>query len=182
MTDQDVHPDAGRWGGWTWRDPARGEHFRRCNYCGSLHPEDLAAEPVWRADWADQKYGWPHKFYVDIPNRDPDTLYVVGSTRSSKPGSPLGTNGDWVAIDDLTPEQREAAERDGYLEATSGVRLPTFFTFGTHENHFGKFYTIHLSDAGLDNAVKHAVEQRSGLTFTFHSGRVSWKPTAPDGA
>lgn len=35
---------AARWGGWHWEDPRGAEHFRRCSFCGSIHPGDLAAE------------------------------------------------------------------------------------------------------------------------------------------
>jgi hypothetical protein len=31
--------------GWTWRAPRRGEHFRTCSWCGSVHPQDLLATP-----------------------------------------------------------------------------------------------------------------------------------------
>jgi hypothetical protein len=44
-----------------------GEPFRRCSYCGSIHPEDLIrlvgeGHDLQGSDW---KYGWPHKFYVE---------------------------------------------------------------------------------------------------------------------
>lgn len=166
MTDQRVHPDADRWGGWTWQEPCRGEHFRRCSFCGSVHPEDLAAEPAWPggANWADMKYGWPHKFYVDIPNRDLARLYVVSST--NQPGD------GYLGLADLTAEQREAVERDGYTD-----RPALFFRFGTRPRHFGKFYSIHLADADLPAEVKATIERRSGLAFEFTpDGRVSWRP------
>jgi hypothetical protein len=71
-----------------------GDPFRRCSYCGSIHPADLlaldfevipfdpatfvpAVPPSFPAElqrpadykpptveWADWKYGWPHKLYV----------------------------------------------------------------------------------------------------------------------
>lgn len=170
-TDQTVHPDADRWGGWSWREPSRGEHVRRCSYCGSVNPDDLAAEPTWRADWADRKYGWPHKFYVDIPNRNPEALFVVSSiSRQPRDNEREG----WVAVADLTDEQRGWLIRDGWQRADeTGDR---WVQFGTRPNHFGKFYSIHLRDAGLDPAVKQAIEQRCGLAFDFtDDGRVAWK-------
>jgi hypothetical protein len=168
--------EAGRWGGWKWRKGHRGEHFRRCSYCGSVNPVDLVAEPAWRADWADMKYGWPHKFYVDIPNREPATLYVVSATFTTDPGrSPA--RGD-IAWEDLTPEQMAAACSDGY---DRGDRRPTFIQFGHHANHGGKFYTAHLADRALDPAAKAAIEERCGLRFTFNDGRVSWASAHPEG-
>ena len=105
--DQSVHPDADRWGGWGWAEPSRGEHFRRCNFCGSLHPEDFAVEPqVARVSWADRKYGYPHKVYVDIVNRDPERLYVYSASNTPQRGS--------IARADLTDEQREIVARDGF--------------------------------------------------------------------
>lgn len=45
----------------------REDGFRHCEYCGSLHPEDLYELLIQNkvtlggSDW---KYGWPHKFYI----------------------------------------------------------------------------------------------------------------------
>ncbi|MFJ5984340.1 hypothetical protein [Lentzea sp. NPDC092896] len=177
MTDQSVHPEASappfRFGPWSWREPVRGEHFRRCSYCGSVNPDDLAAEPVWCAEWADRKYGWPHKFYVDIPNRDPARLYVLGS--SSGPNPPTESR-DWIARSDVSAEQREALERDDYFENDSR----THFLFGPRPLHHAKFYSIHLRDAELDPAVKAAIEPRCGLTFVFDGTSVAWHPAATE--
>lgn len=47
-----------------WAD--RGGH-QHCSYCGSCHPKELLT--VMRngatIHWADRKYGWPHKAYID---------------------------------------------------------------------------------------------------------------------
>lgn len=164
MPDQTVHPDAERWGGWDWRDPARGEHFRRCGFCGSVHPDDLAAEPSWRAEWADRKYGWPHKFYVDIPNQQPEQLFVVSATTTPTDG--------YIAQADMTDQQRDLAKRDGWQ-----LNPDKYFQFGTRPMHHAKFYSIHLSDTDLSAEVKATVEQRSGLAFEFRpDGRVAWRP------
>lgn len=56
--------------------------FRCCSYCGSIHPLDLlrymerGQADVSGSDW---KYGWPHKFYVDVPNPHEGVLVQVGS-------------------------------------------------------------------------------------------------------
>lgn len=176
MPDQNVHPEAGQppfnYGPWSWREPHRGEHFRRCSFCGSVNPDDLAAEPAWRAEWADRKYGWPHKFYVDIPNRDTARLYVLGS--SSGPEPPMGCPG-WIARADLTPEQAAAVEEGGFGDNDSR----TFFDFGRRPVHHAKFYSIHLRDADLDPAVKQLIEQRCGLVFDFLDGdRAAWRPAS----
>jgi hypothetical protein len=48
----------------------QGIEARYCNYCGSLHPEDLVRllKECERAEFADRKYGYPHKIYLDMPN------------------------------------------------------------------------------------------------------------------
>jgi len=172
-----VHPESLHSGqfrypsGWCWNDPRHGEHFRRCTWCGSAHPDDLAAEPQWRAEWADRKYGWPHKFYVEIPNRNPEALFAVGS-RSAKGTAvdePMG-NG-WVRVADLTAEQRSILQRD-----RMGSDYTTHVLFGTRPHHHAKFYTVHLADLAVSPQTKHAIEQRSGLHFEFRDGRVSWSP------
>jgi len=53
-----------------------GQPFRTCSYCGSIHLDDLLdlhGKEIWYGkessfspiEWADQKYGWPHKLYMD---------------------------------------------------------------------------------------------------------------------
>jgi hypothetical protein len=166
MTDPVHGPEAARWGGWSWRRSRRGEHFRRCSYCGSISPDDLAGEPEWRAYWADRKYGWPHKFYVDVPTRNPDTVYVVGSTTEPDYYS---SRDDWIAVGDLTPEQRAIAQNDGFL--SSGE---TFLLFDVRTHHHAKFYTVHLADRAITAAARDTIEQRCGLGFRFNDGYVTW--------
>jgi len=156
---------AARWSGWTWQAPARGEHFRRCSFCGSVHPADLAAEPAWTPQWADQKYGWPHKFYVDIPNRDPDALFCVGASTHPDPRM--------VAADELAAQQRAIIERDGMTGDWAA------YAFGTRPHHFGKFYTVHLADPAIPSEVREAVFRGCGLRFSFDGGRVGWEPASP---
>ncbi len=59
------HPDM-RIAKGEWRPSEANFPYRSCDYCGSMHPEDLlaAVERGARLDGADWKYGWPHKFYV----------------------------------------------------------------------------------------------------------------------
>jgi hypothetical protein len=63
-------PNAGVVGGWVWREPRYGDHFRTCSFCGSIHPEDLAAalagtgicrtcgQAGWEACFGSQKPAW----------------------------------------------------------------------------------------------------------------------------
>lgn len=166
MTDPVHRADAERWGGWKWRDPDRGEHFRRCSYCGSIHPEDLVAEPAWHAEWADMKYGWPHKFYIEIPNRDPGRLYVISSANHASSGL--------THYRDLAREQRRAVRRDGYLRGTTWGGRDHYYGIGTRSTHFAKFYTVHLADPKIPIEVKEAIFRIGGKRFVFDDGRVRW--------
>lgn len=77
--DNDLHARA--WAGEIkWLPPAEPERepygypFRTCSWCGSIHPKDLmgfANDPANTIEghFADWKYGWPHKVYIDgVPN------------------------------------------------------------------------------------------------------------------
>lgn len=176
MCDQAVHPEADRFGGWMWLEPTRGEHFRRCSYCGSIHPMDLVAEPEWTYfSWADRKYGWPHKLYVDVPNRTPDRLYVISASSTL----PDLNSDQYIAWEDLSDEQRDVVTRDGW---GGMLRIANFFQFGTHPTHSAKFYSVHLRDAALPAAAKRLIEHRSGVVFTFTDEGVRFEPATGTGA
>lgn len=49
----------------------------RCSYCGSITPQlamALLKDPGTGFSGSDWKYGWPHKFYLTVPNPDRDKL------------------------------------------------------------------------------------------------------------
>lgn len=64
--------------GWGDRDG-----YKDCPYCGSMEPVELADLIVQGkaimsgSDW---KYGWPHKFYVSLPNPDAGKIVQIGSS------------------------------------------------------------------------------------------------------
>ena len=174
ITDPVHGGQAERWGGWSWRDPARGEHFRRCSYCGSIHPDDLAAESGVPANWADMKWGWPHKIYAHIPNREPGRLFVV-STANHSP-----RDGEWITVADAGPVVQEVLERDGYGKGSK--YRPLFVQLGTREHHVGKFYTVHLADPEISAVTKTMIERLMGLRFTFTGGVVTWERAESVGA
>jgi hypothetical protein len=159
------HGEAARW---HWAEPRHHEHFRRCSYCGCVHPDDLAAEPVWRAEWADWKYGWPHKFYVHMPNREPDRLFYTGSvSRWSEEYRARG----YIPTEELTDEQRAILRGD----ISHDPEPDQGWMLGTRDNHFGKFYTAHLADPAISDETKDVIQRRSGLRLTFAGGRVFWE-------
>ena len=240
MTDYDPAADpvhgsgwnsAARWGGWDWRKPRYGDHFRTCSFCGSIHPEDLAAETAgrgscqtcgktgwsacfegqqpswltgdagqrtlaavsaeerarvealapahsydpggWYASWADPKYGWPHKFYVEkLKPHDPSLLHCVGRGSGGDGGRP-DDRGNWVAAADLTRAQKRIIKDDGMH---AGGKFDGWYLFGTRPSLHAKFYTIHLADPAVSQDVKDTIQRVSGLRFTFtDDGRVGWQ-------
>jgi hypothetical protein len=177
-TRDPVHgADAERWGGWSWRDPRDGEHFRTCSYCGSIHPADLAAEierglpqrgEFPNPHWADAKYGWPHKQYVDIPNRAPERKFIVSATNTSTPpNSPAAYS--WIPSGEIPPD----VVTNGWRDVAEHY---TWVALGTRATHHAKFYTTHLADPQISAEVLEQIQRASGRRFRFEDGRVSWGP------
>lgn len=102
----------------SWREAETGREdqgpfhpFRTCDFCGSMHPEDLLAALQAGATLSvsDFKYGWPHKFYVsgirhayeDVPVITSRTSYVQDGQRVNEngPEHPMGpANGKWYNL------------------------------------------------------------------------------------
>jgi hypothetical protein len=228
--------EAGRFGGWHWKDPRGAEHFRRCSYCGSIHPEDLAAETAgdgtcrvcgeqgweacfraqplgvtqqeierlladpsipdgekarlrgehpahtydpggWYASWADQKYGWPHKFYAEgITNRNQHVLRIITALSPGQEDRMERETGyQWYPVDQI-PEGTDVSGwrlEDGHY---SHVGL------GSDRTHHVKFYTIHLADPEIRGEAKETIQRVSGLRFRFEDGRVRWGAYGPAGS
>jgi hypothetical protein len=74
------------------------EGFKCCDYCGSMEPVELAElieagkATMGGSDW---KYGWPHKFYVDVVNPHPEKQVVksVSSVGTDKQETEYGPQG-----------------------------------------------------------------------------------------
>lgn len=172
-----IHPEALQYFDrkpWVWRDPSHAEHYRTCSWCGSINPEDLAAEPNWTASWADRKYGWPHKFYVDVVNREPERLFVVGmASRDPRPEEE-----GWIKWDDLDEEQRKVVDDWNGIVVRSKATAeehPAAVMLATRQTHHAKFYSVHLADPNITPEVRNTIEERSGLRFAFREGRVTWQ-------
>lgn len=136
--------------------------LRGCSYCGSMHPSDLAAALAAGAKvhWADRKYGWPHKIYIDgVPNPH------AGLLESTCSGNPNPIPEGWRKVPTGTFNRHT-----GEPEST-WIAPPHPAPATTH----GKFYTEHLQDATADERL--VIERAMGVTFTFlDDGRVGWKP------
>lgn len=109
------------------------ESFRRCSYCGSIHPEDLLrvlADGA-RMHGSDWKYSWPHKFYVEVPNRvNPAVEVEIGARYdgSAKKTPIMGTiewfHAKWYnehLHDEMDNEARAALL--AAIEKHSGIRF-----------------------------------------------------------
>ena len=53
----------------TWEAMPERSEFKHCTYCGSIRPEDfytILKENKCFVELADRKYGYPHKFYINL--------------------------------------------------------------------------------------------------------------------
>lgn len=130
--------------------------LRHCSWCGSMHPEDLAAalQAGAKASLADMKYGWPHKAYIDgVPNP------YVGMLECR-------TSGGGYASRDNDPSKLWTQKEDGRWDYV--VHTPAADTM------WAKFYTEHLLDATPEQAevIQRALNRR----IKFEGPAVSWEP------
>jgi hypothetical protein len=166
-------------GVYDWREPQAPDlsdvhrfsarEFHGCGYCGSMHPVELAAAIRAGATvhWADRKYGWPHKVYVEgAPNPYAGQLEIRRVTWCSQPPQAEIDAGKWERY------------QDGY-NSTTGKQRFSYRILGPKEpaaaTAHGKFYTLHLQDATPEDRA--VIESAMGLTFQFHGdGKVGWEP------
>jgi len=141
--------------------------LRACSYCGSMHPADVAAaiRAGAHGEWADWKYGWPHKAYFEgIPN--PHAGMPESRVHRSDP-PPEAETDKWRRV------QRGFNSQTGEPEYWwAEVGQPAGATT------YGKFYTVHLQDATPEDRA--IIEQHLGLAFEFieDGQKVRWSRTA----
>lgn len=148
---------------------------RRCSYCGSMHPADLAAalRAGARAEWADWKYGWPHKMYVEgVTNPNAGLLEVVSATYGRPTPEEIAAGGWKQYQDGYDPKTGQPAMKWVKLGDPTPAPATTW----------GKFYTEHLQDATPED--REVIERAMGLRFTFGHGErgagVRWAPFAQE--
>jgi hypothetical protein len=137
--------------------------LRSCEYCGSMHPADVAAaiRAGAKGEWADRKYGWPHKAYFhDVPNPHAGMLEVRSSST-------------------VKSERYQREVREPRYDEKTGERVADYVTY-TEEPQpasattSGKFYTVHLQDATPED--RETIERHLGIAFEFMGDGVSWRP------
>jgi hypothetical protein len=121
-----------------WREGSASRPWLSCSYCGCMHPEYLIealknGATLGGSDW---KYGWPHKFYVTVPNPEPEQLFTLVSC-SYDPKDPA-----YEKIND-----REWVQR------------------GKRETLTGKWYNIHLLDDGVPEELFEVLFEHSNIKF-----------------
>jgi hypothetical protein len=159
-----------------WRCPSHGEHFSRCAWCGSIHPDDLIEARRSKklpngTRWADQKYGWPHKFYVDIADVKGELHWLGGWSGGLEPPTDEEVRArGYTPIAALTEAERTACEKSVLdLSRYHGVQV------GRRAWHHAKFYTAHLNDDRIEDGTKIEIARLCGLRFEFEDGRVRWR-------
>lgn len=190
----------------TWRDAREPDlaagrttgRLRSCSYCGSMHPADVAEalRGGARAHWADFKYGWPHKLYLEeIPNPHAGMLESRMSTSHALPLCPRTGAACAQGEQSFSRPVCDCMKAGEPTEATHGttrmVRVADGFSRTTGAPGFtwneagqpaaakthGKFYSEHLQDASAED--REVIERAMGLRFTFEvSGTVRWEKFA----
>lgn len=172
-----------------------------CGYCGSMHPGDLAEaiKAGARLDWADFKYGWPHKVYVEgIPNPHagmlesrfgsshatptcPKTMQpcAQGEQSSHRPQCECMLAGT-VTHGSTSGGIRVVLKQDGFDQVTG---KPTHTWRGEGEpaatTTSGKFYSVHLQDAAPED--REVIERAMGRSFVWREGKVWYGPYTQGG-
>lgn len=152
-----------------WRDPDGRCPLRRCSYCNSLHPLDLAdaraVGMIARIDRSvDQKYGWPHKIYVDLVNPDPDRDCVVSAITFE----PSGDKDRWIPVGE---KERRDLERDGW-----GGEGKLYVQYAKRPTLHAKYYTGHGVEPWITEAGRRAIGFMVGYIFErADDGSLRWR-------
>lgn len=77
------------------------ENIYFCNYCGSISAKNLSTllkDKSTKLSGSDWKYGWPHKFYIEFKNPEPNRLFILGTSSSPVDGWVQNTDGDYIKL------------------------------------------------------------------------------------
>lgn len=146
------------------------EHFRRCGYCGSIHPQDLLmmqanGELVDVDRSVDWKYGWPHKIYVEVKDKLGQLDWLGGSSHDMSDEEMARYSrdaGGWKRVKDLTEEERAAVVR-----SVGDISRYAVVGVGVRERHHGKFYSVHTLEPWLLDGQRDKLFELVGYTFEW---------------
>ena len=130
--------------------------LRKCWYCGSMHPADLAAAISAGAtgSWADWKYGWPHKAHFNgIPYLFAGMLESYGGI-SNPPQNEIDA-GKWIKLPTRRFDPNTGEPVFHWCKSGEPAKATTH----------GKFYSVHLQDATPED--RKVIENYLGLQFDF---------------
>lgn len=208
----DTDPHAARFGPPKWQTRAGGERpgetgLRHCSYCGSLHPLDLLTVEVTNLHRADMKYGYPHKFYLDVPNTREGDLVRVGGLMTGQ--RPVVHDGQVMAAYDAqraghgyaSQASDEQLLASGWEIETTTTVVTARSTAGEREKRrheqitytrpryelgrstaFAKFYSAHLQDLADEDFTRVAdLLRTAGVDFVREGdGRTKWRLIGAD--
>ncbi len=162
-----VHPQG--FGGWPsgeaelWHDR---EGYQVCHYCGGLESHEMLsvlnlglARNCSGSDW---KYGWPHKFYLDIDSGVPSRsfYYVTCHDGQEPPPNPVlykpvgydpAKDRLMYDVDEKTYTGWQGSKGSGRVQCTGLITV--------------KYYTEHLLDLVGDESVLHELITKVGQVF-----------------
>ena len=130
-----------------------------------------------KADLADTKYGYPHKYYItDIPNRYKGDARTVSSMTKPIGGGFTAEEQARYGFNSVSHVKRTViVERDGVeVERSTDESMHYEKVELEGDTTHGKFYVRHLLDASPDD--RKTIERALGLSFTFDGESVSWQP------
>ena len=139
---------------------------KTCSYCGSLHPEDVLAamKAGAKIEWADFKYGWPHKLYIDLPNLKAGKDCVISTCQFGAGYEP-------------TEQDRKQYDKWSFIDTPNGRNWTGKKTDAAPVLAHGKFYSVHLNDASPEVFAELAalIESNSGVLFERDERGVKYR-------
>lgn len=171
--------------------------LRGCGYCGSMYPADVA-DAIRRGasgSFADFKYGWPHKVYLDkVPNPHAGMLesncgHSHATPECPKTGEPCRHKSQsfYHPQCECMRDDPASVKRGVDISGKTLISVPTgLFNRNSGKPQmdwrspgeparattWGKFYTTHLQDATPED--RKTIEQHLGYHFEFDDGGVRW--------
>jgi hypothetical protein len=146
-----------------------------CNYCGSItvaRAIEGLKTPGTRFSGTDHKYGWPHKFQIDIPNPNPEALVPCGLTSTDSRGQSVNkdTPGAYFTPFDrkLTPEVALSVGASGYWFLPVMGRFPRVY---------GKFYNAHLKQVTPEQFAEFDALSRRifGVAWMMEGNKLAYR-------